>query len=134
MQHGKPKILLVDDEQSIIKMVGKRLETAGFEVVTALDGEAALQRAKTERPSLVVLDLMLPKLSGLKVCSTLKHDQLYQHIPVIIFTGKDQDVDRAACTESGADGYVPKALGVNVLLTEIQTLLAKSHPTEPQPA
>lgn len=125
MGDGKPRILLVDDEPSIIKMLGKRLETAGFDVVTAVDGEAALERARADHPDLIVLDLMLPKLSGLKVCATLKHEELHRQIPIIIFTGKDQDVDRSACVESGADGYLPKALGATVLITEIKSLLAK---------
>ena len=134
MQNGKARILLVDDEQGVIKMVGKRLETAGFDLVTALDGEAALERAHADHPDLIVLDLMLPKLSGLKVCLALKHEEPFRHIPVIIFTGKDQEVDRSVCVESGADSYVPKALGANVLITEIKTLLAKSHANLNHPA
>jgi DNA-binding response OmpR family regulator len=125
MRDGKARILLVDDEQAVIKMVGKRLETAGFDVVSALDGEAALERARAECPDLIVLDLMLPKLSGLKVCATLKREEPFRRIPVIIFTGKDQEVDQSVCADSGADSYVPKSLSVNVLLTEIKTLLAK---------
>ena len=119
------RILLVDDEPSIVKTVGKRLEVSGYEVVVVMDGEAALAQAARVRPDLIVLDLMLPKLSGLKVCATLKQDPCYQHIPIIIFTGKDQDVDEKACRESGADAYLPKARGTEALLNEIQAQLAK---------
>lgn len=125
MPNGKPRILLVDDEPSIVKTVGKRLEVSGYEVVVVMDGEAALAQAARVRPNLIVLDLMLPKMSGLKVCATLKQDPCYQDIPIIIFTGKDQEVDEKACRESGADAYLPKARGTELLLTEIKTQLAK---------
>ena len=125
MSNGKRRILLVDDEPSIVKTVGKRLEVSGYEVVVVMDGETALAQAARVRPDLIVLDLMLPKLSGLKVCAALKQDPCYQHIPIIIFTGKDQDVDEKACRESGADAYLPKARGTEALLNEIQAQLAK---------
>ncbi len=117
------RILLVEDEPIIIKMVSKRLETAGFQVLSATDGEAGLTMARSESPDLIVLDLMLPKMSGLKVCSSLKQDPGFAQIPVIIFTGKDQIVDQDTCRKSGADAYIPKALGASVLLTEINSLL-----------
>ncbi len=119
------RILLVEDEPSIIKMVSKRLETAGFQVLSATDGEAGLTMARSERPDLIVLDLMLPKMSGLKVCASLKQDSGFQKIPIIIFTGKDQVVDQDTCRKSGADAYIPKALGASVLLTEINSLLSR---------
>ncbi len=126
MPNGKWRILLVDDEPSIVKTIGKRLEISGYEVVVVMDGEAALAQAAAVRPDLIVLDLMLPKMSGLKVCAALKQDPVYRHIPIIIFTGKDQEVDQKACYESGADAYVPKARGTEALLAEIKTQLAKS--------
>ncbi len=94
MADRKLRVLFVDDEPGILKMVGKRLEIAGFEVVTAVDGEDALAKGFAVQPDLVVLDLMLPKISGLKVCPQLKQDPRTAQIPVIIFTGKDQDVDQ----------------------------------------
>lgn len=120
------RILIVEDEPSIVKMVSKRLETAGYAVTVAMDGETGLVTARTERPDLIVLDLMLPKMSGLKVCSALKQDPQFQKIPIIIFTGKDQIVDQDTCRKSGADAYIPKALGATVLLTEINSLLGKT--------
>ena len=90
-----------------------------------MDGETALTQAARVRPDLIVLDLMLPKISGLKVCAALKQDPCYQHIPIIIFTGKDQEVDEKACHEAGADAYLPKARGTEALLAEIKTQLAK---------
>jgi len=133
MTESKPRILLVDDEPSILKTVGKWLEVSGYEVMVAVDGEHALERAKTERPDLIVLDLMLPKLSGLKVCGLLKQDAQYQQIPIIIFTGKDQVVDDDACRSCGADGYVTKTQGTMVLLEQIRTLL-KPRSSDSAPA
>ena len=133
MAESKQRILLVDDEPSILKTVGKWLEVSGYEVVVAVDGEHALERAKTERPDLIVLDLMLPKLSGLKVCSLLKQDAQYQQIPIIIFTGNDQVVDDDACRKCGADAYVTKTQGTMVLLEHIRTLL-KPRSTDSAPA
>jgi DNA-binding response OmpR family regulator len=120
------RILIVEDEPSIVKMVSKRLEASGFGVSVAMDGEDGLIRARTERPDLIVLDLMLPKMSGLKVCAALKQDPNFHQIPIIIFTGKDQVVDQETCRKSGADAYIPKALGATVLLTEINALLNKT--------
>ena len=126
MADRKLRVLFVDDEPGILKMVGKRLEIAGFEVVTAVDGEDALAKSFAVQPDLVVLDLMLPKISGLKVCPQLKQDPRTAQIPVIIFTGKDQDVDQETCRRSGADSYVPKALGADVLISEVRSLLKKA--------
>ena len=89
----KPKILLVDDEPSIVKMVGKRLEVEGFEVLVAVDGQDGLTKARAESPNLIVLDLMLPKLNGYEVCTMLKQDARYQKIPIVLFTAKTQDKD-----------------------------------------
>ena len=133
MPNGKRRILLVDDEPSIVKTVGKRLEISGYEVIVVMDGEAALSQTAVVRPDLIVLDLMLPKVSGLKGCATLKQDPSYQHIPIIIFTGKDQEVDEKACREAGADVYLSKARGTEALLAEIKTQLAKSSTPSQSP-
>ena len=131
MSETKPRVLLVDDEPDIVKTIGKRLEVAGFEVITAIDGQQALDRAHADHPDAMVLDLMLPKYSGLKVCSMLKQEDASKHIPIIIYTGKDQVVDQAACRDCGADAYIPKALGVSVLITEITALLKKAQESAP---
>lgn len=120
---GKQRILLVDDEPSTVMAIRKRLELAGFDVLTALDGEDALVKARDLQPHLIVLDLQLPKLSGLKVCTMLKRDQLYQQIPIIILTGKEEVVDEQACRECGADAYLTKSSGTPALLDHITELL-----------
>ena len=119
----KRRILFVDDEPGTVMAVQKRLELAGFDVLTAMDGEEALIKARNLRPDLIVLDLQLPKLSGLKVCTMLKQDPLYQQIPIIILTGKEEVVDERACRACGADAYLTKSSGTPALIDRITELL-----------
>ncbi len=120
----KPRILLVDDEPSIVKMVGKRLEVEGFEVIVAMDGQDALAKARTENPQLIVLDLMLPKLNGYEVCTMLKQDTRYQKIPIIIFTAKTQEKDEKMALECGANAYMRKPFRAQELTEKIRSLIA----------
>ena len=119
----KVRLLLVDDEPSIVKMVGKRLEVEGFDVVVAMDGQEGLTKAQTEHPDLIILDLMLPKLNGYEVCTTLKHDPRYQKIPIVLFTAKAQDKDEKLGMECGANAYVRKPFRAQELLEKIRSLL-----------
>jgi two-component system alkaline phosphatase synthesis response regulator PhoP len=124
------RVLLVDDEPSIIKTVGKRLELAGYEVLTALDGQDGLAKAKVGRPDVIILDLMMPKLSGFEVCNALKADPAYKHIPIIIFTGKGQEMDERLCRELGAEAYISKPHDATTLLEQIEALLSHVLPEE----
>ena len=119
------KILLVDDELQLLDMVKMRLEASGFEVVTASDGQEALEKARREIPDLIILDLMLPKIDGYKVCRLLKFDEKYKNIPIIIFTAKAQDVDKKMGEEVGADAYIVKPFESSVLLDKINELLKR---------
>ena len=125
----KARILLVDDEPSIIKMVGKRLEVEGFTVLLAMDGQEALAKVQAESPDLVILDLMLPKLNGYEVCTRLKHDPARRKIPVVLFTAKAQDKDEQLGMSCGADAYIRKPFHAQELLERIRTLLAGTAPT-----
>ena len=121
---GEPhRILLVDDEPSIIKMVSKRLEVEGFEVLVAMDGQEGLVKAQTEHPALVILDIMLPKLNGYEVCTMLKQDSRYQKIPIILFTAKTQAKDEKLAMECGANAYVRKPFLAQELLSKIRGLI-----------
>ncbi len=120
---GKPRILLVDDEPNIVKMVGKRLEVAGFDVLVALDGQEALAKAQQERPDLIVLDLMLPKLNGYEVCTRLKQDPRYQQIPIVMVTAKAQEKDEKLGMECGANAFVRKPFRAQELLERIRALI-----------
>ena len=120
----KPKVLLVDDEPDLVQMVSLRLKAAGYEVTTALDGQQALDRVKESKPDLMILDLMLPKLDGYKVCRLLKFDERTKEIPVLIFTARAQEQDIKLATECGADAYLTKPFEAKTLLEKLQDLLA----------
>ena len=124
----RTRILLVDDEPSIVKMVGKRLDVEGYEVLIAVDGQEALKKAQTERPALIILDLMLPKLNGYGVCTVLKQDPRYQTIPIIMFTAKAQETDEKLGLECGADAYLRKPFKAQELLDQVKALVRRSVP------
>ncbi|MBI4354181.1 MAG: response regulator [Candidatus Omnitrophica bacterium] len=123
MTPPRRRILLVDDEPLIVQTVGRQLEAEGFEVLTAMDGEDALVKVRTGRPDLLILDLMMPKLSGIKVCVALKRDQLYQQIPIIIMTAKGDLVDAQACKDCGADAFLEKPCRIEDIMKQVRTLL-----------
>jgi len=117
------RILVVDDEVEAVKMMKIMLETSGYEVIGAHEGQDALNKAREENPDLIILDLMLPKIDGYKVCRLLKFDEKYKHIPIVMFTARAQESDRRMGQEVGADAYITKPFDHNVLLTKIKELL-----------
>ncbi|UCD55301.1 MAG: response regulator [Candidatus Omnitrophota bacterium] len=119
----KKKILLVDDEMDLVKLVSSRLTNSGYDVVTAYDGREALDKVKTEKPQLIILDLMLPRIDGHKVCAMLKADARYNKIPVLIFTAKAETEDMELSKEAGADAYITKPFEPDALLKKIDELL-----------
>lgn len=124
MPDGKRKVLFVDDNPSMVKMYGKRFEVAGYEVLTAGDGEEALAKIGSERPDVIVLDIELPKLNGYEVCAAVKQRQETKHIPVIMFTAKGQPQEHLAGLMFGADVYVSKSCQAKVLLDQVERVLA----------
>ena len=123
----KKRILVVDDEPDILLMVSNRLKASGYDVVSAADGQAGLEMAKTSRPDLIILDLMLPKMDGYKVCSFIKKDSRYSKIPVIMFSAKAQQDDIKMGEEVGADAYIVKPFDSRVLLEKITGLLGENQ-------
>ena len=130
MSDDKRRILLVEDDARIAKLVADYLEMSGFEVLVARDGDEALKKARAERPHIVVLDLVLPQRSGLDVCAQLKDDPNCQHMPIILYTGKDRDdvisslgTDGDLLRQSRADAYVAKVDGAPALIRKIRALL-----------
>ncbi|MFH0738809.1 MAG: response regulator [Candidatus Omnitrophota bacterium] len=117
------KILVVDDELDILEVVAKRLISSGYEIITASDGQEAFDKARKENPDLIILDLMLPKMDGYKVCGLLKRDARYANIPVILFTARAQGDDMKMGQEVGADAYITKPFESQVLLGKIKELL-----------
>ncbi|MBU0671725.1 MAG: response regulator [Candidatus Margulisbacteria bacterium] len=118
------KILVVDDEPDVASMLTLLLTSQGYAVISAGDGQEALEKARTGRPDLILLDIMLPKMDGYKVARMLKFDEKFRHIPIIMLTAKIQDKDRAMGLEMGADAYVSKPFNTPELLTLIKDTLA----------
>ena len=119
------KILIVDDEPDLLEMVQISLETEGYECIVAYDGFRALERARKERPDLIILDVMLPGLNGYKVCRLLKFDEKYTQIPIIMLTAEVQQADRLLGEETGADYYMTKPFEPDKLLAKVAELLGK---------
>ena len=119
------KILVVDDEQDFLDFVKLRLESNGYTVITALDGEEALFVFKKERPDLVLLDILMPKFDGFKVCQEIKKDPLSSHIPVLMLTAKDRALDIKQAKHVGANGYIVKPFDAATLLFNIKEQLDK---------
>lgn len=119
------KILLVDDEVNFVDVVRTRLEGNKYQVITAYDGEEALERVKEDRPDLIILDIMMPKISGFDVCRKLKIDPNYKDIPIIMLTAKFQANDKNFCIAMGADAYITKPFESQALLDKIRELLKK---------
>ena len=119
------RILIVDDEVQLVEMIKLRLEAAGYEVITAYDGQAGLEKAKKEKPDLIILDLMLPKMDGYKVCGLLKNDARYSGIPIIMFTARAQEEDMRLGKDLGAEEYVTKPFDPKVLITKIKEQLGE---------
>jgi len=122
---AKKRILIVEDQTPIVNMLKMRLEAHNYEVITAGDGQEGLERARKENPSLIILDVMLPKLNGYKVCQLLKADPKYNPIPIIISSGRTPQEIRKVSREVGADAYVPKPFEAEVLLAKMEELLQK---------
>jgi DNA-binding response OmpR family regulator len=126
MPSNSPRILIVDDEPDLRSVLRFGLEAAGFEVLEAADGEQGLQMACDLLPDLVVLDLMLPRMDGYKVCRSLKFDERYRQIPVFILSARSGETDRRLAMDLGADAYVTKPYDMKDLLGRIGERLQRS--------
>ncbi len=121
--NNKSLILVVDDEPDLVQMVSLRLKIAGYDVTAAYDGQEALDQVKQARPDLIILDLMLPKLDGYKVCRLLKFDERYRDIPVLVFTARAQEQDLKLAIECGAEAYMTKPFEPKIFLDKLAELL-----------
>lgn len=122
------KVFLVEDEQSIITLVQYNLKKEGFKVSISSNGEEALHEIKEQEPDLVLLDWMLPDLSGIDICRSLKKDKKLQDLPIIMLTAKGQEEDKVAALNAGADDYITKPFGHAELVARINALLRRSKP------
>ena len=121
----KKKVLVVDDEQSILTLLQYNLQQAGYEVITASDGEEGKNLALKENPDLIVLDLMLPKLDGLEVCKQLRQQKNFT--PVLMLTAKDDEFDKVLGLELGADDYMTKPFSPREVVARIKAILRRSQ-------
>jgi len=119
------KILIVDDERDTVSALSIRLQAMGYEVVTAYDGIEALEKARNEHPDLMLLDIMLPKLDGYKVCRMLKFDEKFKHIHIIIITAKGEESHRRMGADVGADAYFAKPYNTEELMERIKGMLTQ---------
>ncbi len=126
----KPKILVADDEPDVLNLVAANLRVAGWEVLTAENGPEAVEAVQSERPELIVLDLMLPGLSGLEVCRLLKGDPATAGIPIVMLTAKAEEVDRIVGLELGADDYVTKPFSPRELVLRIKNVLRRASKSD----
>lgn len=120
---NKKRILVVDDEVDLVETVRFSLELEGLDVLVAYNGEEGLNQARKENPDLILLDLMLPKLDGYKVCRLLKFDERYKHIPVLMLTAKTQEKDKILGKETGADEYITKPFEMDELMNKVKHYL-----------
>jgi two-component system alkaline phosphatase synthesis response regulator PhoP len=123
---AKGRILVVDDEIYIVHILDFSLGMEGYEVITALDGEQALEKARAEKPDLIVLDIMMPKLDGYETCKILKADAETKDIPVILLSAKGRNVDQKIGFEVGADDYITKPFSPRKLVERINAILGQS--------
>jgi DNA-binding response OmpR family regulator len=122
-EQPRARILVVDDEVDLVRILQFGLQSAGFLVECAGDGPEGLKKAREWKPDLILLDLMLPKLDGYKVCRLLKYDDRFKHIPIIILSARTQEGDQALAMEMGANVFVTKPYDFAEVLGHIETLV-----------
>jgi DNA-binding response OmpR family regulator len=125
------KILVVEDDRNLLDTLRYNLRKEGHDVVTAVDGAEALDVARREKPDLIILDIMLPKLSGFEVCRILRKEMT---TPIMMLTAKDEEIDKVVGLEIGADDYMTKPFSMRELLARVGAMLRRSKMTEMQPA
>jgi adenylate cyclase len=128
----RKRILLVDDEPLTLQMLSDILTASGFETLTACDGAEGLARARAEKPDLLILDVMMPKLDGFKVARLLKSDRNYRHIPIIVLTSRAGAGDSEISRQAGADFHLVKPVNPVTLLTHAKRLLETASSGEPE--
>ena len=122
---SRAKVLVVDDEEYIQHILNFSFGAEGYEVVTAADGEEAVAKARNEKPDIIVLDIMMPKMDGYEACRKLKSDPKTKDIPVILLTAKGRDVDKKLGSEAGADDYVVKPFSPGRLIERVDGMMKR---------
>jgi DNA-binding response OmpR family regulator len=123
--NGGPTVLVADDDDDVLELVAFRLERAGYEVITARDGEEALRAARENTPALAVLDVMMPKMTGYDVTRALRKDEQTRQMPVILLTARVQEADVNRGFDAGADDYIRKPFSPQELRARIEAVLGR---------
>lgn len=131
---AKETILVVDDEEDLLDFISYNLKKEGFTVLLADNGRSGIELAKTHKPSLILLDIMMPEMNGIEVCRTIKTDPALQGIPVIFLTAKGDEKTEVQGLDTGADDYLPKPISITRLMSRIKAVLRRYGPLEaPEP-
>src|SRR5436309_8913161 len=124
------RILIIEDERDVVDLLTFNLRKAGFAVSTATDGAAGLEKARSEKPAFVILDLMLPRMPGLEICKILKSDPATRRIPIMMLTAKAEEIDRIVGLEFGADDYVTKPFSPREVVLRIGAIMRRADARE----
>ena len=122
------KVLIVEDENSLLELLKFNFTKDGFKVDTAMDGETALEKILNKAPDLLVLDWMLPKLSGIELCRRIRKNKEIKNLPIIMLTARGEEDDRLRGLETGADDYITKPFSVNELMARVKAVLRRIRP------
>ncbi len=125
----KPSVLVAEDESALVTLLRYNLEREGYRVLEAMDGEEALLVASEEKPDLVLLDWMLPQLSGIEVCRRLRSRQETRNVPIIMLTARGEESDRVRGLDTGADDYLTKPFSMTELLARLRAVLRRIRPS-----
>ncbi|MFZ9032560.1 MAG: response regulator transcription factor [Planctomycetota bacterium] len=126
------KILIVDDQKDLLELLDMALSQEGYHVCTAASGTEALETIAAEKPDLILLDIILGDISGIKLTTKLKHEAETSHIPIILLTAKDSETDIIVGLSVGADDYITKPFSTKVLLARIDAVLRRAYPSSPE--
>src|SRR5437899_12775806 len=121
------RILIIEDERDVVDLLTISLRKAGYTISTATDGAAGLQKARSEKPAFVILDLMLPRMPGLEICKILKSDPATRQIPIMMLTAKAEEIDRIVGLEFGADDYVTKPFSPREVVLRIRAIMRRGE-------
>jgi two-component system phosphate regulon response regulator PhoB len=124
----KLKVLIVEDENSLLELLKFNFTKDGFKVDTAMDGETAIEKILNKAPDLLVLDWMLPKLSGIELCRRIRKNKEIKNLPIIMLTARGEEDDRLRGLETGADDYITKPFSVNELMARVKAVLRRIRP------
>jgi two-component system, OmpR family, phosphate regulon response regulator PhoB len=127
---GQKRVLVIEDDKNILKLIRYNLEKAGFVCITTITGEDAFDILDKEQVDLIILDIMLPTIDGFEICKRVKQDQRYKNMPVIMLTAKGEEVDKIVGFELGADDYIVKPFSPRELVLRIKAVLKRNAPKE----